>query len=260
MTFWRLFKASYAGAFAFIIACPLLALVPVVFEMLQHIVEVHIGMYDSAAAAQAVAQDPARMTFGLLKVMALTVPGYWVTRFLAYRDPARAARMESPAVGLFALFFVAQIAIAIVQLFLLPQSSAAQLGGFAAGLVIGALLAAWGVAAPLGDRTIGPRASVAIMARQTLWTIVFSLAAIMPLMIPHYLFAAMAILGSRQLLWPVLAVDAALVGVLSPVMMAAAYHAVLRATDRAGVTIRPSGLAGDHGLTPYARHPASSRT
>jgi hypothetical protein len=53
MTFWKGLRTSYGGSLAFLAACPLLALVPVVFELLQHVAEVHIGMYDSIAAAKA---------------------------------------------------------------------------------------------------------------------------------------------------------------------------------------------------------------
>ena len=67
---------------------------PVAFELLQHVVEVRIGMYDSLAAAQAVEDSPMRTAFGLLKVASL--PAYWVMRFLPRRDARFAARVESP--------------------------------------------------------------------------------------------------------------------------------------------------------------------
>ncbi len=43
MAFWTALKATYSGSSAFLIACPLLALIPVAFELLQHAVEAHIG-------------------------------------------------------------------------------------------------------------------------------------------------------------------------------------------------------------------------
>ena len=104
MTFWQAFKATYSGGVAFLIACPLLALIPVAFELLQHAVEVHIGMYDSVAAAKATEHHPLRMAFGMLKVAALTVPFYWITRFQPDRDAGFAARPDPKAVRLFAGF------------------------------------------------------------------------------------------------------------------------------------------------------------
>ena len=66
MTFGQALKATYAGSIAFLVACPLLALFPVLFEVLQHAIEVHIGMYDSIAVAKAVEHDPLRMGLGIL--------------------------------------------------------------------------------------------------------------------------------------------------------------------------------------------------
>lgn len=239
MTFWQSLKATYGGSIAFLVACPLLALFPVVFELVQHGIEVHIGMYDSIAAAKAVEHDPLRMGFGLLKVAALIVPGYWIARFLAWRDPERAVRVEPVALRLFAGFVVFQLAMAVVQLFGLPQTVPALLIGFVGGMVIGILLSAWGIAAALGNAAIGPRASAAMMARQIPWAFAFSLAAMLPLMVPHYVFGALAILGPKAALWPVLIVDSLLVGWLTAVLIAASYYIALRGAEKAGVSLIP---------------------
>jgi hypothetical protein len=124
MTFWQAFKATYSGSVAVLIACPLLALVPVVFELLQHVVEVHIGMYDSIAAARATEHHPLRMVFGMLKVAALTIPFYWVTRFQPDRDATFAARPDPKAIRLFAVYCMFQLGLAALQLFGLPQTGA----------------------------------------------------------------------------------------------------------------------------------------
>ena len=238
MTFFQALRQTYGGSIAFLIACPLLALVPVFFEVLQHIVEVKIGMYQSIAMAKAVEHDPWRMGFGMLKVIALILPGYWIVRFLAWRDPRAAARPDARAVRLFAGFAAFQIALAVLQLFVLPQIGWVLLATFVGGQLIGILIAAWGVAAAHGNAAIGPRASIAIMARQLPWTFVFSLVAMLPLMVPHYAFAALASLGPKALLWPVLAVDSLLVGWLSAVLGTAGYVAAERAAGRAGVSLR----------------------
>ncbi|WP_375427446.1 hypothetical protein [uncultured Sphingomonas sp.] len=240
MTFWRALTATYGGSLAFLVACPLLALVPVVFELLQHGIEVHIGMYDSLEAAQATEHHPLRMGFGMLKVASLVVPGYWIVRYLARRDPVFAARVEPTAVRLFAGFLIFELALAAIQLFLLPPSATVLLVSFIVGQIIGCLVAAWAVAAPLGDAAIGPRASAAIMVRQLPWTLAFLLAAMLPLMIPHYALGALAIVGPKPLLWPVLIADSLLVGWLAAVIIASIYFAAVRAAGKAGVAIAPS--------------------
>ena len=90
------FLASIYGAhrdsLLFLLACPLLAAVPVVVEMIQHVAEVKLGMYDSLAAAKAADAHPLRMAFGFAKTLALALAGYWVVRWMAWRDPALAGR------------------------------------------------------------------------------------------------------------------------------------------------------------------------
>ena len=87
MTFWSAFKQTYGGGTAFLIACPLLALVPIAFEFLQHVVEVRIGMYDSLAGAKTVEHHPARMGFGMVKVAALTAAGVAVIERVPHHLP-----------------------------------------------------------------------------------------------------------------------------------------------------------------------------
>lgn len=247
MTFWTALKATYGGSLAFLIACPLLALIPVVFELLQHAVEAHIGMYDSIAAAKAAEHHPLRMAFGMLKIVALTVPLYWVTRFLPHRDAGFARRVDPLAVRLFGGVLAFDLTIAALQLFALPQTGSVLLAAFVGGQVVGCLIAAWGVAAALGNRAVGPRVSIAIMARHLPWTFAFSLVVMVPLMVPHYALGALALLGPKPLLWPVLVMDSLLVGWLTAVLAAGSYYVAMRAAAKAGVALMPgAAMASEH--------------
>ncbi len=243
MTFWQACKATYSGSIAFMIACPLLALIPVGFELLQHAAEVHIGMYDSIAAAKANEHHPLRMAFGMVKIAALTVPIYWITRFLPDRDARVAATADPLAIRLFSGYFAIGMMLAAVQLFALPQTGAVLLTCFFVGQIISSLLIAWGVAAALGNRAIGVRASARIMARQVPWTFAFTLAVMLPLMVPHYALGALALLGPKALLWPTMAVDSLLVGWLTAVICTGAYYAAIRAAGKAGVQLMPGRSA-----------------
>lgn len=241
MTFWQAFKASYRGSIVFILACPLMALFPVIFELLQHLAEAHIGMYDSVATGKAVANDPMRLSFGLVKVTAMLLPGYWVVRFLGYGDSAKALRIEAPAITLFLVYLGFEVALSAVLLFGVPPLAWAQFSSIGAEMILDTLLMAWGVAAALGNGVIGPRMSVIIMGRQFVWTFVFSIAVTLPLMLPHYFLAAVATLVPKVWLWPVLITDAVLVGVLTCVTLASGYFAVVRATDKFGIELAPQG-------------------
>lgn len=241
MTLWSSLKAAYGGSLAILVACPALALVPVVFELLQHVVEVHIGMYDSLEAAVANEHSPLRMGFGMLKVVSLTVPGYWIVRYLARRDPRLAARADPVAMRLFAGFLLFQLVLVAIQLFVLPPLPAVMLVSLLVGQVVTCLVAAWSVGAALGNPALGPRASVAIMLPQLPWTFAFLVVGMLPLMIPHYVFGGLALAGPRALLWPVLIADSLLVGWLAAVIIATVYVAAVRAAERAGVSLAPTG-------------------
>lgn len=216
---------TYRGSVAFLVACPLLALIPTVFEMLQHVVEVKIGMYDSLAMAKATEHHPLRMAFGMVKVLSLVIPAYWITRFLAFGDPVRARAIEPVAIRLFCGVIAFHTAMAAIQLFMLPQSATAMLIAFAIGQVVACLIPAWSVAAALGNPDIGLRRSVRIMAPRLPWTFVLLLAALLPLMIPHYALGAVAIMAPKAWLWPALILDSLLVGWLCAIMVASAYVA-----------------------------------
>lgn len=241
MTFAKAFTATFRGSIAFLIACPLLALVPVAFEMLQHLGEVHIGMYDSIAAAKATEHHPLRMALGMVKVVALIVPGYWIIRFFAWRDGAAASRVDGRAVLLFAGVVAFHAALAALQLFVLPPTVGVLLAGFAVGQAIACLVPAWTVAAALGNAAIGPLASARIMARQLPFTFALLMLTMLPLMIPHYALGAAALFAGKALLWPILLVDALLVGWLCAVMVAGSYVAAARAAALADVALDTPG-------------------
>jgi hypothetical protein len=119
----------------------------------------------------------------------------------------------------------------------IPQTVTITLVEFVAGEVITSLIVAWGAAAALGNPDVGPIASMKLMGRQLPWTFAFLLAAMLPLMVPHYVFAGVAIVGTRALLWPVLIIDSLLVSWLTAVLVASAYVAAKRAADRSRVDL-----------------------
>ena len=237
VTFWQAFRSAYAGGIDFVRSCLPLALVPVAFELLQHVVEVRMGMYDSLAAAQALEDSSMRTAFGLLKVVSLTLPAYWVMRFLPQRDARFAARVESPAWRLFGVFLTVQIVLDAIDLYLLPKHGWWALVVFVVGMVEGALFAAWAVGASWGNERVGVQASIRLMAPRLIWTLAFQVAVTLPLLVPHYALGMFAIMGAKSLLWPTLVVDSILVGVMAPVLIAGSFYPALRAAQLAGVAL-----------------------
>jgi len=85
------------------------------------------------------------------------------------------------------------------------------------------------------------------MARRLPWTLAFQLAIILPLLVPHYVLGTFAVVGPKALMWPTLVLDALLVGLLAPVIIAGSYFPALRAARLAGAPL----FDGD-GVTPVA--------
>lgn len=224
MTFFSAFRLAYREGTAFVLACPLLALVPFVAEMAQHVVEVKLGMYQSIAAAKALDADPVRAAFGFIKVLALLLPGYWTMRFIALgRDRAAAGRLDPAALRTFWPYLLVSAALSAIGVFAVPRTGGWVIAEMLLGVVVGVLFAAWAVAAPTGDANMGPVSSARTMARHLPWGVAFSLVVTLPLMVPHYLFAVLAIMGPKPLLWPILLVDAMLVSWLAAVLVASSY-------------------------------------
>lgn len=60
---------------------PIVVALVVLPEFAQHIAEIHLGMFDSRAAAQAAANDPLRWAFGYAKIAGLTLTFFAAARF-----------------------------------------------------------------------------------------------------------------------------------------------------------------------------------
>lgn len=245
---WQDIKSVYQTARQSVWLLPLLFLLPCLVEMAQHVVELRAGMYDSVAGATAAADDPMRLTYGFAKIIALSLPTYWFVRLMAFADPARAARLELPAVGLWLVLFVMNLIPQAYTLFGAPlgqvlglRGQSAQLAGpVLAGIwaIVGVYLTAWMVAWPLGNRAIGPLRSIGIMAGSFWRTVGYMLAGILPLMALHYGLSYLAIILTPAWLdWPVLIIDALVVGLLACTMAGSSYIAARRAAERQKVSL-----------------------
>lgn len=243
-------KTIYRSAWAFAFACPLLFLVPVLVELAQHVVEWQAGMYDGLAGAKAAEADPLRLQFGFAKTLALLLPGYWFTRYVLFDfDARRAARIAWPAIGLWLVLFALNGVQQWWALFgpsltgLIGLSGpAAQWAGYALmllGTVAGIYFTAWIAAWPLGNAAIGPIRSVRIMAGRFWRTVLLLLAGVLPLMILHYALSFGAIFAPAILDWPLLLLDALVVGLLALTMAGSNAVAARHAATVKGCDLRP---------------------
>ncbi|GAA4022120.1 hypothetical protein GCM10022280_23430 [Sphingomonas swuensis] len=247
---WRDVRDIYGSAWAFALACPLLFLVPVLFEFAQHVIEVRIGLYQSADMARALENDGARMMAGYWKTLAISLPSYWMYRYVASgRDAAFARRPDGRALLLWAALFVPLVALMQwLALFGPPLGSVIGLNGsaesWAKGLltlfqtVVGIYLTAWLVAWSLGNAAIGPLRSVAIMNGSFWRTVALIIAGVVPLMALHY-GGLFAIGRPEPLVWAIMVFDAIVVGFLSLTIFGANAIAAMRAAERKGVSLMP---------------------
>ncbi|WP_428629876.1 hypothetical protein [Sphingopyxis sp.] len=240
----------YRSAWAFALACPILFLIPALVEFAQHVVEWQGGMYDGIAGAKAAEADPLRLQFGFAKTLALLLPSYWFSRYILFgRDAARASRIEWPAIGLwltlFALHGLEQwwtlFGPALTGLMGLA-GTAAQWTGYTLillGVVIGVYFTAWNVAWSAGNTRIGPIRSIGIMRGHFWRTITLMIAGVLPLMMAHYALSFGAIFAPALLDWPLLVIDALVVGMLALTIASSSTIAARHAAATKGVSLTP---------------------
>jgi hypothetical protein len=244
------FKQVYGGAWRYAIACPLLFAVPAAIEFVQHVIEMRIGMYESIEAAKAVEAHGARLGWGLVKALSLTLAGYWLARFLLMPEGASAARRFDPvAARLYFWVMLWSLALTLPALWGGDAMRAAGLGDYAmkAGItltllsfIVNVMLAPWFVGAALGNSRLGFLRSIRLVGWDVWWGALFSIAAILPPMVLHYAFAFLAIGAAPSAAWAIMAVDSVLVGYLGAVIAATHVAIARRAAARAGAELAPA--------------------
>lgn len=248
MTMWKDLREIFARSGRYALICPLLFLVPVAVEMVQHVVEIHSGMYVDIAGMKAAEGNMLRLTIGHFKVFALFLTGYWAARFLVFGDdPAAARRIEPVAVRLFVPVMAWSLFWLIVMQDVPLIAEAAGMSGSIAAGVLGVslivslffepLLSAWKTAAAAGQPGIGFVRSIRLTRGVYLYAVVVSLLAMLPLMVAHYALALLAVGKAPGVVWAMMVLDSLLVGYLGVVMVAAAYVIARRATVRGGIAL-----------------------
>lgn len=245
----------YRGSWRFALACPLLFAVPVVAELVQHAAELHIGMYDSAAAMQANEGHPLRMIGAVFKTLALIAGSYWFLRYLAHGEDAERTRAwDGRALRLFmpvTLWTMGWLAVSLwggepLRMAGVEGGTIMRLGVvlFVGGMLFDLYLGPWKAGAAVSNEALGFGRSVRLVRGHFLWSVGVYLLCFLPLMVPHYAIAALAIGKSASVLVALLAADALLVGFLSAVLTGSTFLIARRATEAAGVPLLPTRAAG----------------
>lgn len=227
-TFLSDFRAAHSKSLAFAAVLPLAAAIPLVAEFFQHVVEMNIGMYAGPDAAEATADNTDRLNAGFLKTIALSLPGYFLIRWLnSGGDKAGATRLEGKAVRLFGLVIALQALLTWLSLYVWTEGALA-IGFFVFSLIFMPLVARFVVAAPLGI-LVSPLQSIRAMLPNALYAILFPLVTILPLMAVHYALGIGAVfVPGDGLKWAMLVVDSFVTAWLALVITTTHYIIALR--------------------------------
>lgn len=226
---------------------PLVPLLVVLPEAIQHVAEIRLGMFESRAQAIAVSGDPRRMVWGYLKIAGLVLAILAAVRFWAARRSGGtwwnlrglAWRQLGIAIALIGL-------TAVPGLLLEPRIGEQATGWIDTGLMIATLpLFALLVAGLAGDRT----ATLAGVFRTgwlaALRIALFAAAVWLPLAWLHGMNHRWAMGAAEPLLWLLMSFDALVVGLLATMAGTAIHHGYASPTrpDCAPVPVPASGAA-----------------
>jgi hypothetical protein len=240
----------YTHALRYARLCPVLFLVPALFELAQHIAEYQLGFYASLSAMKAAEHEPLRMILGCMKVLVLFLTAYWVVRFLGFGDDPREARRIDPAA---VRLFIPVMLWGVLWLVIMQAGPtlAGTLGLPARTIAIGlglimlldlgleVCLTSWKTAAVLGNGQIGFLRSFTLIPGHFLWGFGITMAATLPLLALHYGLAFLSLGRSPAMTALVLGLDSLLVAYMAPVMQATIWMIARRATQAAGLALLP---------------------
>lgn len=205
---------------------PLIPLIAIVPEFLQHVAEIRLGMFASKAAFAALAMDPMRWSWGYLKVAGLVLSLLAAARFWGAREQGeRWWDLRKLPWGM-VLAAIALNVIATLPLLLLDgRIDARALQALNIVVTIATLpLLVYLIAALLGDRAM----TLARAYRSGWWAalriVVLVAVCFVPLQLLHGLDHQLAFGQPPALVWLLMAWDALVVGVIAALMGTALHH------------------------------------
>ena len=208
-------ETTFIGGSRLFLLAPLIPLLAIVPEFLQHIVEIKLGMFESKAAFSALAMDPMRWAFGYAKVAGLFLAIFATAR---YWGGARERWWDLRTVAWkpFLIALAGNAALAIAMFVVGSRLSATAKPVFDAVVTIATLpLLVWLIGPLLGDRTMTlRRAYTGGWGRLMLMT-VLAVAAFWPASQLHQWNHRWAMGAPQAAVWALMAWDAVVVGLIA---------------------------------------------
>ncbi|HVR90480.1 MAG TPA: hypothetical protein VHG29_05245 [Novosphingobium sp.] len=230
-----LLLATLRDGLALFRLAPLIPLIAIIPEFLQHIAEIKLGMFASRAAFAALAMDPVRWGWGYLKIAGLVLGLLAAARFWGAREQGeRWWDLRKLPWGMVLAAIALNVIAGLPMLLLDGRIDARALQALNVVVTIATLpLLVYLVAALLGDRTM----TLALVYRSGWWAAlrIALLVAIsfVPLQLLHGFDHRLAFGQPPMLVWLLMAWDALVVGAMAALMGTALHHGYRGASDPA---------------------------
>jgi hypothetical protein len=227
-----------------VLKAPLLLLIAVLPEFLQHAAEIHLGMFDSIDRFRALSADPLRWSFGYLKIAGFVIAILAVARFWAVGSIRRTLIIPPAAlirvmVGLLIGFGVAWPFTWLSTRGLAPAInvplqilSAVIQGGFLV-YIVGALLE---------EASVTPRRAMTSLLPAAVVLTLLAALAFAPSQALHIANHKLALGQPTLVVWILMISDALWVGLFAALLGAALFVGVRTGLTWQGWTISPGGL------------------
>jgi hypothetical protein len=202
-------------------------------EFVQHVAEIQLGMFDSRTTAHAFANSPVRWGFGYAKLTGLVFAVLLTTRFWAKGASLRETLRIGP-VTLLRIVLVAAVmvlsggAISWLGERLLP---AAEIGFTILSALLQAGILVWLIGIVSDDPAISPAQALSSHWPTAALVVILFMTAFGPGQLVHALDHRLVLGQSRVLVWPVMAFDSLVVGLMATTI-GAGFHVAYRAAPR----------------------------
>jgi hypothetical protein len=236
----------------FILALPFLAAVPFATELLQHLVEIALGLYRSGVLTPAARN--VRLAFSVVKIASIIVIVIAALRFWHFDGDTRRALRPSMMMAAGFVVFVALeivdssledgIASLIARAFDMHAAPlgirlAVHLAPTCLWTFVSGFWLPWNIALLVDDRRMTLRRSIAAANGQLWMYFGLILGGVIPLMAVHYGLGYAAVGKAQWIVWALGTVDAAIV-VLLTVAIASSFYAVYDAAKARADVVKPA--------------------
>ncbi len=225
-------------------AAPLILAIAIVPELLQHIAEIHLGMFESIDRFRALANDPLRWDFGYVKVAGFVIAILAVARFWSVGSVRRTLLPPPMTCVRVVAGLVVGIAVALPFMWLDKQavSSAINVPLQIASTVIQGGILIYVVGALIEDASVTLRRAMTSLLPAAIVLSVLAAVAFAPAQALHMANHKLALGQALPIVWALMIFDALWIGLFAALVGSALFVGVRTGLTWRGWTVRPSDL------------------